>query len=160
MIDDVALTTMVREAARSVDGLETGGILLGVDSTDGMLIRHAGGPGPKAQRGERTFLRDLDHAQNLARSAWAEDGSQWVGEWHTHPTGGPSPSEVDCRSYMRHLNDVDLGFEEFVAIIAGFDSSGGVILATWLIERDRIRPVAAEKLTPSFLQTNSRRRKP
>lgn len=146
-ITDVALTVIAREALRSVDGLETGGILLGADTTDGAGIRHAGDAGPNAKRGERTFLRDLDHAQHLADSAWLEDGSQWIGEWHTHPAGELAPSDLDLHSYMRHLHDAELGLDQFVAIIAGFGSSAGVVMTTWLIERDRIRSVPLKKLT-------------
>lgn len=145
-ITDVALSSIAREASRSTDGLETGGILLGVDASDGIDIRHAGGPGPNATRSERSFMRDLDHARHLAESAWLEDRSQWIGEWHTHPTGGLSPSEIDLHSYMRHLNDPELGFDHFIAIIAGFDSSARVVAATWLIERDRIWPVIPTRL--------------
>lgn len=145
-ITDVALSAIAREALRSTDGLETGGILLGDDATDGIVVRHAGGPGPNAARGELTFMRDLDHARRLADSAWSEDRSQWIGEWHTHPTGALSPSEVDLHSYMRHLHDPELGFDKFIAIIAGFDSSARVVVATWLVERDRILAVVPERL--------------
>lgn len=153
-ITDVALSTIAREALRSADGLEIGGILLGNDATDGIDIRHAGGPGPNATRGERTFMRDLDHARRLADYAWSEERSQWIGEWHTHPTGGLSPSEVDLHSYVRHLHDPELGFDRFVAIIAGFDSSARVVVATWLVERDRILPVVLERL-PTATAVNS-----
>ena len=101
-ITDVALSAIAREALRSVDGLETGGILLGYDATDGIGIRHAGGPGPNAARGKRTFMRDLDHARRLADSAWLQDRSQWIGEWHTHPEDYPTPSGLD-RSEWRRL---------------------------------------------------------
>jgi len=94
-------------------------------------------------------MRDLDHARHLADSAWLEDRRQWIGEWHTHPTGTLSPSEVDLQSYMRHLRDPDLGFDRFVAIIAGFDSSARVLAATWLIQRDRIWAVVPERLPPA-----------
>ncbi len=143
-ITDVALSSIAREALRSTDGLETGGILLGDDVSDGIGIRH--GPGPKATRGERSLMRDLDHVRYLADSAWLEDRSQWIGEWRTHPTGELSPSQVDLRSYMRHLNDPELGFDRFVAIIAGFDSPAQVVAATWLTERDRIWPVVPTRL--------------
>lgn len=153
-ITDAALASIASEALRSIDGLETGGILLGADVADEIDIRHAGDPGPNASRSERTFLRDLDHARCLADSAWLEDRSQWIGEWHTHPTGGLSPSAVDLRSYMRHLQDPELGFERFVAIIAGFDSSAQVVVATWLIEQDRIRPVIPGRLPATAAGNN------
>lgn len=145
-ITDVTLSSIMREALRSIDGLEIGGILLGEDVTDRIDIRHAGGPGPNATRGKRTFMRDLDHARRLADSAWSEDGSQWIGEWHTHPAGGLYPSEVDLHSYMRHLHDRELGFDRFVVIIAGFDRSAQVVLAIWLVERDRILAVTPERI--------------
>lgn len=144
-ITDVALSAIAREAVQSVDGLETGGILLGNDAADGIDIRHAGGPGPNATRGERTFTRDLDHARRLANSAWSEDRSQWIGEWHTHPTGGLSPSEVDLHSYLRHLHDPELRFDRFVVIIAGFDSFAHVIVATWIVDRNHILAVAPRR---------------
>ena len=148
-ITDDALSAIAREALRSVDGLETGGILLGHDATDRIDIRHAGGPGPNASRGERAFMRDLNHARRLADCVWLEDRSQWIGEWHTHPTGVLSPSEVDLNSYMRHLHDPELGFNKFVAIIAGFDSSARVVVATWLVDRTRVLAVVPETLLPT-----------
>ncbi|MCB8046019.1 Mov34/MPN/PAD-1 family protein [Microbacterium oxydans] len=43
--------------------------------------------------------------------AWHVDGSQWVGEWHTHPTGPMTPSDRDLASYYAHLSDAELGFD-------------------------------------------------
>jgi hypothetical protein len=62
-----AATTNLSEAARSRDGYEIGGILVGRLHNGGMTeIRHAGNPGPVAVRQPTFFLRDLDHAQRLA----------------------------------------------------------------------------------------------
>jgi hypothetical protein len=55
---------------------------------------------------------------------------------------------------MRHLHDPELGFDKFVAIIAGFDSSARVVVATWLVERDRIVAVVPERL-PTAPAVNS-----
>jgi hypothetical protein len=62
------------------------------------------GPPPYLYRGvEDIFLRDLRHSRELAAHAWLADGSEWVGEWHTHPAGGPQPSARDLHTYAAIL---------------------------------------------------------
>ncbi len=146
--DEVAATlsaaaarVIATESLRLTDGLETGGILLGTSSGNLIEVRHAGDPGPLAQRGTHTFNRDLDHAQHLAEAAWVEDQSLWIGEWHTHPTGDLTPSPLDLDSYLRHLHDPDLDFDHFVAMIVGLDTQARPIIVTWLIERHQARPI-------------------
>lgn len=157
-ISDAARLAITTEALRSVDGLETGGILLGTDVADGITIRHAGDAGPNAIRGECTFSRDLEHAQRISKLAWTEDGSQWIGEWHTHPTGELVPSDVDLRSYQRHLHDPELTFDRFVAIITRPDPVSGIRVLAWLIDRHQAQHVPLTPLvdTSSVLQEPSR----
>lgn len=134
LITQSAVASIAREACRSVDGLETGGILLGTDDGDVIVIKHAGDPGPKAKRSERAFLRDNDHARRLANEAWVLDGSQWIGEWHTHPNLELVPSSLDLSSYLRHIRDPELCLERFVAIIVGVGSDVGVVATAWTID--------------------------
>lgn len=138
-IAPTALRTIAREALRSRDGLETGGILLGPDTASTVFISRAGDPGPRAYRGEHTFLRDLAHAQSLANAAWNEDGHQWIGEWHTHPSGDLTPSALDLHSYLQHLHDPELHLHRFVAIIVGLTPNTAITTAAWLIQRDSVR---------------------
>lgn len=127
-IDRSALSAIVAEAKRSVDGLETGGILLGDDTIhipgphdDGPYVRHAGGPGPAAVRQANFFRPDYLQAQRDALDAFALDGSNWLGTWHTHPGLGPvrhtRPSSADLRVYRQHLADEAVGLTRFVALI-------------------------------------------
>lgn len=127
------------EAVRSVDGLETGGILLGLDDGQTLRVLHAGGPGPQALRGPRTFMRDRGDAQRLADAAWAEDRSQWIGEWHTHVNTAPIPSEIDLDSYMRHLVDPDLHFDRFIAVIVSIDATHQSDVTAWIIDTTHAR---------------------
>lgn len=85
---------MILLAPESADGRETGGILLGRGpDADGVVrVEIAGDAGPRADRRPDFFLRDLSHARELADGAWKRSRAVWVGEWHTHPTGGPEPS--------------------------------------------------------------------
>lgn len=98
---------------------ETGGILLGHETPTGCHVVIAGGPGPQAVRTPTSFNRDLAHAEGLAEEAWLKQRAVWVGEWHTHVNVDPVPSETDLSSYLRHLDDADLGFDRFISIIVG-----------------------------------------
>lgn len=126
LIDRSALDDISCEAAASADGKETGGILFGADPAtmpqgispaQDVWVRHAGGPGPAAVRQAAYFRRDYAYAQQLALDAFDKDGSQWVGEWHTHPRGGRRPSRSDRAIYRRHLADPALGLDRFTALI-------------------------------------------
>ena len=79
-------------------------------------VAHVGDPGPRAERRSDFFLRDLHHSRQLAARAWLADGSDWIGEWHTHPAGGPQPSQRDLRTYTRILTSTP-ALEVFLALI-------------------------------------------
>ena len=113
-----AYRTITAELATSDHGTETGGILLGHHARDTVLIHHAGTPGPAAVQTPTSFLRDLAHAQALADQAFADDGSVWVGEWHTHPTSATTtPSTLDAHTYRQLLDDPELAFHTLIAVI-------------------------------------------
>ncbi|MCW3814450.1 Mov34/MPN/PAD-1 family protein [Micromonospora sp. DR5-3] len=118
VLSPAAATTIRDEAARSDDGNETGGLLLGhIEPTGTAQVRYAGGPGPAAVRRPAFFLRDLHHAQRVAADAFARDRSMWIGEWHTHPRAAPTPSDQDLRTYLGFLDDPELGLDAFITII-------------------------------------------
>jgi integrative and conjugative element protein (TIGR02256 family) len=118
---------VMQMAGQSADGRETGGILLGCGPDAAGLIRveEAGDPGSGAKREPGFFLRDLDHAQQLAAAAWVRSKSIWVGEWHTHPHGDPRPSPTDLSTYAGLLRTAGLEFEAFVSLIAIPDPDRG-----------------------------------
>lgn len=151
-----ALRAISDEIRTAPTHLETGGILLGQgDGRPDFHVMRAGAPGPKALHEPTRFIRDLDYATALADQAWNEVQAVWIGEWHTHPIAGPSPSETDLTSYLRHLEDPDLGFECFLSLIiapttptvregadpeepsASPGTHRGAALAAWVIEPER-----------------------
>lgn len=141
-ITDTARETIANTAQQSRDGLETGGILLGTEHSGDVLITSAGTPGPKARRASHSFNRDLDHANQLATLAWHTDGSQWIGEWHTHPSQDLTPSELDLSSYLRHVYDPELRFDRFIPIIVGLTSQQAVRMRTWIVTRTHVFPAS------------------
>lgn len=143
-IRDEARQNIEQLARESSDGNETGGILLGrgPDPAGGIHVEIAGDPGPNADRRPDFFLRDLAHAQLLATRAWEEQRAIWVGEWHTHPEGGPAPSPVDLATYARLLSASALEFEVFVSVIVIPDEAEGWAkpgLYPWTLAVDAIR---------------------
>jgi integrative and conjugative element protein (TIGR02256 family) len=108
---------MLDEAQQASDGRETGGILLGFDAPrrSNYWVTQVSGPGPDAVRERTRFRRDLEYVRAVAREAFALDGSQWIGDWHTHPCGPPEPSGRDLASWRRALERSDL--ETFLALI-------------------------------------------
>lgn len=128
-----AWDTIRKEVAAGSSRLETGGILLGHDFGDIFQVTVAGGPGSNAKRSRHRFLRDRDHAAQLAVLAWEADRAQWIGEWHTHPTTPPVPSPIDLASYVRHLQDPDLRFDRFLSVIIGLNDPRHALVAGWWI---------------------------
>jgi integrative and conjugative element protein (TIGR02256 family) len=146
-ISPIALRDIVAHAGESADGRETGGVLLGCDATGGapLTVAAAGDAGPNAERSPMRFRRDLEHAQLLARQAWLLDRSLWVGDWHTHPMGSPSPSGLDLHSYRRVL--ATGAMPVFLSIIVSPRSGGDWSdpdVRTWVI---RAGDVEAASLT-------------
>jgi integrative and conjugative element protein (TIGR02256 family) len=139
-----AIQAIEHEAQASVDGTETGGILLGTSDRDILIIRHAGGPGPSAIRRRDFFQRDLEHAQRLGDQAFDADRSIWIGDWHTHLHAPPVPSARDLATYRRLLADPELEFERFVAVILSSFENGWTrpTMAVWLVAPDGLTPVA------------------
>lgn len=145
-ISTEAQETIWALAVESVDGRETGGILLGrgPDQHGTVLVEQAGDPGPNAQRRPDFFLRDLEHAQKLAAASWDARRAVWVGEWHTHPAGDPRPSRRDVRTYAGLLSAAELAFEIVVSIIVIPNPELGwerPALATWTFTADARTPL-------------------
>ena len=134
-VHQAALDMIGQVARASQDGLETGGVLLGHDRGDLVEITVAGDPGPAAERQPTRFRRDLANAQQLGDDAFEADGSVWLGEWHTHPMGLTTPSELDLRSYAEMLADPELGFTRFVCFIitAGDAAWTTPLLWPWVV---------------------------
>jgi integrative and conjugative element protein (TIGR02256 family) len=134
---------MLQEARRSADGKETGGILLGFEHwrDQRCWVTQVGDPGPKAERSATRFCRDLDHAERLAEAAYAVDGSQWIGDWHTHPGGPPRLSAIDLKSYRKVLAESDLSAFLAILLLPGAHGWNGLGVHGWCVTPRAVRPV-------------------
>src|SRR5947207_723259 len=97
-LDGVARVQIEREARR-FRLRETGGPLFGFEDEDmdDLVVVGAGGPGPRAKHRRRLFVPDrqaVDRAIAGVHEA-SEGRYAFLGSWHTHPLGRPSPSPTD-----------------------------------------------------------------
>lgn len=89
-------------AAASCGGRpEEGGILLGAYREGGMEVTSLTEAAPLDERQLTRFVRQDPRHQEAATRAWvASDGTvNFVGEWHTHPSGDPRPSTTDFNTW-------------------------------------------------------------
>jgi len=140
-LERTALISILSEAQASRDGRETGGLLIGFETEAGVLITEAGKPGPEAVRRRDVFLRDLGFAERLLQNAHSSTRAVWVGDWHTHTIGSDRPSFTDAQSYTTLLNDEELGFDHFVALIVTSRSGSfcDARLAPWTASRQGLQ---------------------
>ena len=122
---------IARRARESRDGKETGGLVLGDDSAPRLELRSVLGSGPNAVRKADYFQRDLEFSRAGATEAFNRDGSQWVGEWHSHLNGQVEPSAADITTYVRHLRDPELALARFSALIVTADDPAWEAVSVW-----------------------------
>lgn len=97
-----ALDTMKVEASRTFP-LETGGVLLGYWSGNEAVIIASSGPGPLALHGEDHYVPDNSYHSSFVAAAYAASGRRatYLGDWHSHPLGSCSLSELDIKTMRR-----------------------------------------------------------
>jgi integrative and conjugative element protein (TIGR02256 family) len=99
-----ALTT-IEEEANSQLPLETGGVLLGYQTSDASttVVTGAVGPGPAAVHDVRGFSPDTAYQEREIARIYQESGRMtvYLGDWHTHPAGLVGLSWRDRRTLRR-----------------------------------------------------------
>jgi integrative and conjugative element protein (TIGR02256 family) len=137
-----------------IDGLETGGWLIGANTDRGVVVRRATSPGPTAQRRRDSFVDDLYAMSRFElERLWGDPLSSRVGSWHTHPTGTARPSNGDLESWRAGLNVINHDDWQpcYVGVIVARDKDRRWRPHAWVaryddagetvVERARIRPL-------------------
>jgi integrative and conjugative element protein (TIGR02256 family) len=90
------------------DAPEAGGILLGCYRGGDLHVTERTLPGPTDGRHRLAFVRVDPLHQTAASRLWTSTGGThtFVGEWHTHPAGGITPSTTDLRSWTYQVRRV------------------------------------------------------
>lgn len=101
-----AFDELIGEARRS-PLRETGGALLGWRGDGGVVVARVLGPGPLARHNRRSFMPDGDWQQSEGERIYRDSGRTiaYLGDWHTHPWGTPSPSAQDMETVQMIATD-------------------------------------------------------
>lgn len=101
-ISDVIASAMVA-AARAMHPLETGGVLLGWRDDGDRIVAGLTGPGPGALHGQHMLIPDHKWQLLQIKAAFAKsDGDlDYLGDWHSHPSGAAQMSGLDNKTLAR-----------------------------------------------------------
>ena len=90
------LVDLVRDAVMFAPN-ETGGILMGSsERLSRVEVRTMVGSGPEAIHERTTFEPDQRWQESEIERLWRRDPTlEYLGDWHSHPGGGASPSRRD-----------------------------------------------------------------
>lgn len=100
---------------------ETGGILIGSIS-EGIAtatIEFATGPTSDSRHGRTRFTRGVAGLAGILDSWWQRTGSHYLGEWHTHPSSAPVPSQTDKNQMKRIASDSNYNCRTPILIVVG-----------------------------------------
>ncbi len=124
--------------------LETGGVLLGYGDLEGsdVVVVDVLGPGPRAEHGRSGFHPDSRwQAEQVAARYEASDRIvTYLGDWHSHPTSLPLPSEVDAGTARRIARDRAARASEPLMVILGRPAEDEWLLVGLRYQRRRLRP--------------------
>lgn len=101
-VRSACIRDMLVEANR-MSPKETGGVVLGYHAEGSVVVSAMIGPGPGAKHGRFHFIPDHDyHVKEVARIYRESKRTiTYLGDWHSHPWGGGSPSWRDEKTLER-----------------------------------------------------------
>lgn len=105
-LDPLARRRIAHEAAR-FRLLETGGPLFGYGDDERLTVVAVGGPGAKARHRPLSFVPDRAAVVRAIDAVWrvGERRYRYLGSWHTHPCGRPTPSGRDRKTTREMSRD-------------------------------------------------------
>jgi integrative and conjugative element protein (TIGR02256 family) len=127
--------------------VETGGALFGWSCDDGYVVACAGDPGARAKHRRAAFETDREHTQELIIRVHSESKGRcrFVGSWHTHPNGRPSPSSRDRKTAREISADPEVALLQPVLLIARVDNGASVSVKLesfwWSVAQQDLLPI-------------------
>ena len=92
-----AVVAQILDCCGSTTDLETGGVLVGKYSEDHRTARviEALSAPSDSKAGPTWFARGVKGLNSKLRRRWSSGREYYLGEWHYHPAGTPTPSTCD-----------------------------------------------------------------
>ena len=146
VIGDAALSVMRRHRQWPFFN-EAGGLLFATIGQDAIHIVEATIPNRKDGRGSNYFEIDLNGAQSTIDERF-QHGLHYVGEWHTHPVGHPSPSARDRTTMTSAFAKSKHGLQALLLIIVGRRLDGGGLWVSLHNAKGSLRLCEATTVAP------------
>ncbi len=134
----------LKRELRKAGRREIGGLLMGEHVADELFrvveisVQRAGGT-------YACFIRRPEDHQEQLQKFFAEKGNDYsrfnyLGEWHSHPSFEPAPSDTDIRAMQAIVEDPDVGVN-FLLLLVCKRSTAGAIEGTATAFRAASEPV-------------------
>jgi integrative and conjugative element protein (TIGR02256 family) len=117
--------------------LETGGALLGywAAATNGPVVTHFVGPGPRASHSPNRFEPDYDYQNAEIARRYSASGRRlhYLGDWHSHPDGSGYLSDKDRATFLTIAQSKEArAARPIMVVLAGKDRWA---ISAWQFER-------------------------
>jgi integrative and conjugative element protein (TIGR02256 family) len=138
-VPDEVLELMRRRAAKAAPR-ETGGTLVGHYSKDNReaVVTKALESMTGARKSRTRFYRPPDDVDGQLARVYEGSGGRihYLGEWHTHPGGAPSPSTTDLNTLQGLARSRSVATDTPFMVILGSDICGTTSVSCTLFEKD------------------------
>jgi integrative and conjugative element protein (TIGR02256 family) len=116
-----AHTAFLLDECAAAAANETGGILIGryTDNHTMAVVSEVTRAPTDSTRGPRWFDRGIAGLSQKLRSSWHRTGTFYLGEWHYHPGGNPTPSSVDATQMQNISSSRAYSCPEPILLIVG-----------------------------------------
>jgi integrative and conjugative element protein (TIGR02256 family) len=118
IITDPVLRHFLRHRQKLPFQKEAGGQLFARCAGDEVQVVEATGPRETDRRGRNFYYPDRGREREEITVRY-QSGLHYVGDWHTHPTRYPSPSDVDVRNIGEIVSRSEHQLNAFVLVIVG-----------------------------------------
>ena len=117
---DDATHSFLLSTSEDAGNIETGGILIGTYSDDGLLARicRAVGPPKGSEATPNRFVRSESGLAGILKQHWDEH-EYYLGEWHSHPMGAGVPSHQDKRQMLTISTDAAYCCPKPILVVVG-----------------------------------------
>ena len=121
------------------EGLETGGILVGVYTAelDCAIVTEVSGPTRDSVKRPTSFVRGVLGLQGWLNKLWKKERHYFLGDWHFHPYVKPNPSDQDIRQTKEIALSPQYKCPEPILLIVGGDPLGELLLGTFVYAKEQ-----------------------
>lgn len=127
----------VRNLCIEADGVETGGILVGIyESASKARVISATDPPRDSVQGPTMFHRGTEHVDEWLREARDRLGVRYLGEWHYHPSDSAVASQPDRTEMNTIASNEDYHCPDPILLVVGENPRQEFSANTYVFHRD------------------------